>query len=146
MSKLLEGLFWGVGFAIGTLSIVIIYTFTIHTELENSLQKSLQDTLYYELSTFIETMDIQVLEIKLVDESLIISSKMKNLGDTPPNSGFSLRYSLFDSNNEFIGNCEGDFPKVHSSEDFLYLTTICDTKYLSTLEVNKATISVLREY
>jgi len=144
MSKILEGFFWGVGFAVSSLCIVLIYTFTIYDDIETAHRKSLQDTLYYELSSFVELMDVQILEIKLVDEQILIASKMKNLGQTPLDLGYAIRYSLFDADEEFVGNCEGGFPRVNSDEDFLYLTTVCDTKFYSTTQIDRATIGVTR--
>jgi hypothetical protein len=144
MGKVVEGFFWGLGFAVSSLCVLLIYTFTVHSEVEISHQKALQDTLYYELSSFVEAMDIEILEIKLVEEQIVVASKMKNLGETPLNLGYAIRYSLFDYTNEFIGNCEGDFPRVNADEEFLYLTTLCDTKFYSTTEIANATISVVR--
>ncbi|WP_445427520.1 hypothetical protein [Alishewanella sp. HL-SH05] len=144
MRRILDGLLWGLGFSFAVVFVLVTYNYTLHEKLEDKHQKQLNEYLYFETDSFIEALGIEVIETSLINDEVVVYSKAKNFNETTLNMGLSLRFSLFDSNGQFVGNCDESFPRINSENEHVYLSTSCANSHLLSKNVGKVEVSVLR--
>jgi hypothetical protein len=95
------------------------------------------------LHSFMDGLQLELVDSKVVDEEILLTTKMDNLGITPNSLGLKLRFSLYTESGEFMGQCEDQIPSIDSEEEKVHPLTACKSKLYPINEFHKATVAVL---
>ena len=143
MRKFLDGFYWGLGFAIALVSVFATYAVVGHIAIERNYQKSMDELLSEKLHSFVDALQLELVDSKVVDNEVLITTQIDNLGITPNSLGLKLRFSLYTESGNFMGQCEDQIPSVDSKEETIHIVTICKSKLYPVNEFYKATVAVL---
>ena len=142
MRKFLDGFYWGLGFSIALVFVFAIYTIVGHTSIERSYQRSMDELVAVEIDSFVDILQLEILDTSVIDNEILITTEMVNLGLTPNSLGLKLRFSLYNQSGEFMGQCIDQIPSIDSNEEKVHLLTTCKSKIYPVIEFHKATVAV----
>ena len=145
MRKILDGFFWGIGFAVAVVLVLATYFIVGHIKIEQTYKYSMRELVKEDMDTFVDSLSLELVNSQVVDNEILLTTKMINLGLTPNAFGLSLRFSLFNTDGEFMGQCEAKIPFVSSEEESIHMLTSCKTKLYPADTFHKATVDVLRQ-
>lgn len=141
---MLEGFFWGFGFSIALVSVLVFYAIFGHVAIENSYQRSMKQLQSETMQSFVDAMKLKLVDSKVVDQEILLTTKMLNLGLTPSSLGLSLRFSLYTKSGEFMGQCIDRIPSIDSKEETINILSECKSKLFSINEFHNATVAVVK--
>lgn len=95
-----------------------------------------------EMDSFVDVLQLKQLDSKIVDNEILITSEMVNLGLTHNSFGLELRYSLYTASGEFMGQCVDRIPSIDSLEEKIHLLTTCKSRLRPANEFHRATIGI----
>ncbi|KIO37169.1 hypothetical protein [Shewanella sp. cp20] len=144
MRKFLDGFYWGLGFAVAVLSVFVTYVVVGHGEVERSYQESMDKWRSENIRSFVDVLELELIEAKRVGNEILITTKMNNLGFTANSLGLSLRFSLYTTSGAFMGQCTDAIPGVDSKEEKIDMLSVCTTKFYPAEDFEKATLAVVR--
>jgi hypothetical protein len=143
LRKFLDGFYWGLGFSIALVSVFASYTVVGHIAIERNYQKSMDQLLSENLYSFVDALQLKLVDSKVVDNEVLVTTQIDNLGITPNSLGLTLRFSLYTESGKFMGQCEDEIPSTDSKEDKIHIVTACKSKLYPVNEFYKATVAVL---
>jgi len=143
MKRLLDGFLWGFGFSFAVLLTFVTYTILGHAKVEQSYQKSLEKIGLESAISYKEALDVRLMKTDVVNNEVLLFTRMKNTGSSASNFGWSLRFNLYNLEGELIGYCNEDIPNLHSDESFINIRSTCTTEPYPIDSFHKATVAVL---
>ena len=97
----------------------------------------------YEFS-FVNALGIEKISSTLKEDHIILSYKMINLKSSSQASLYTIRFSLFSKDGDFMGNCDNPIPELYTDNELIYLTSKCVDLLKAPKEIGSSAISVLR--
>lgn len=101
-------------------------------------------TIVENTHSFADTLELEITGSKVVENEILITSRMSNLGLTPNSFGLSVRFSLYTNSGEFMGQCVEAIPAIDSIEDKVDMLSVCKTKLYPASNFGRATVAVVR--
>ncbi|MDT0595758.1 hypothetical protein [Glaciecola petra] len=144
LRKFINGLLVGAGFSVSFLLFMLVWTFTAQPRIDRIFNETYNKVRSdYEVS-FINELEIEVLNYKLHDESFVINYRMKNLGASSFAHFYSVRFSVISETDEFIGNCDHEIPETYTDEEYVFLSKKCLELQNEANNDSRILVSVLR--
>jgi hypothetical protein len=144
MRKFLDGFYWGLGFSIALVGVFAAYATVGHIQVERSYQESMDQLQVENMDSFVDALELELTETKAVDNEILLTTRMSNLGLTPNSFGLAIRFSLYTSSGEFMGQCTETIPAIDSKEEKIDMLSICKTKLYPVSDFGKATVAVVK--
>lgn len=144
MRKLLDGFFLGVGLSVAIVLVFATYSIVGHVKIEQAYKHSMRELVEEEMDTFVDALGLKLIDSKVVENEILLTTQMANFGQTPNAFGLKMRFSLYTENGDFMGHCEAEIPSVSSNEEVVHSLTPCTSILYSADEFYKATVAVSR--